>query len=258
MKARLRDGYETVYRHLSTQTQSTHARMAQQLLRTVLATEVVMEPEFMTGTGSHVHLLFFDGGLRGNPGPGGSGAIQVCWIGSMAYASKKATNNMAENMGLLAGLKACEARKYEPLHVIGDSAMIIRQQAQRKPFKAKHLRNYYWSSRKIADKLNVIQWHHHLRGQNKMADCLANLAMDSKRSFQMHVTSDTAQLQRWNSVLTHMDGDVAQWQSANRQSMRDSILMTPQKWRERGENWPSWPEDEQREAGSGTAALYRV
>ncbi|KAF1334851.1 Pyruvate kinase, partial [Globisporangium splendens] len=53
-----------------------------------------------------VYLLFFDGGSRGNPGPGGTGSIIVrvhkdshtaslIWAASMAYSRKDTTNNFA-------------------------------------------------------------------------------------------------------------------------------------------------------------------
>ncbi|KAF1790211.1 Ribonuclease H-like domain [Phytophthora cactorum] len=136
---------------------------------------------------------------------------------------------MAENLGLLNGLKICENRRYEPLQVIGDSAMIIRQQKNRKPPKAKHLRNYYWRSRRLADKLNVVNWHHHLRDYNKMADSLVNLAMDTKRCRQVFITDDTSQkkLTRWSNVLNYLTGDLAHWQSRMRNTLQDGIFATP-------------------------------
>ena len=53
------------------------------------------------------HLLFFDEGSRGNPGPGGAESVIVqphihthaacvLWVSSMAYNSDNATNNVAE------------------------------------------------------------------------------------------------------------------------------------------------------------------
>ncbi|KAF1324840.1 hypothetical protein FI667_g9618, partial [Globisporangium splendens] len=66
-----------------------------------------------------VYLLFFDGGSRGNPGPGGTGSIIVrvhkdshtaslIWAASMAYSRKDTTNNFAEYWGLIHGLREAQ------------------------------------------------------------------------------------------------------------------------------------------------------
>lgn len=46
----------------------------------------------------------------------------------MAYGSAKTTNNIAEYMGLLHGLRQAKKMALRPLHVVGDSLMIIEQQ----------------------------------------------------------------------------------------------------------------------------------
>lgn len=62
------------------------------------------------------YLLFFDGGSRGNPGPGGSGSVllkirrhlrqaHIIWAASMAYENPRTTSNVAEYMGLIHGLR---------------------------------------------------------------------------------------------------------------------------------------------------------
>ncbi|EGZ08491.1 hypothetical protein PHYSODRAFT_419533, partial [Phytophthora sojae] len=56
--------------------------------------------------------------------------------------------------------------------------IIIRQQRTRTPPRAKHLHGLFWQSRRIADKLSVLTWQHHAREYNKIADTLANMAMD--------------------------------------------------------------------------------
>jgi ribonuclease HI len=77
-------------------------------------------------------LLLFDGGSRGNPGPGGSGAVilrvtahaaaaTIIWIQSVHHADPATTNNQAEYSGLLAGLQAAATRTWKPLTVVGDS-----------------------------------------------------------------------------------------------------------------------------------------
>jgi hypothetical protein len=78
-------------------------------------------------------LLFFDGGSRGNPGPGGSGAVivrarddfEIIWMASMSFARRTTTNNYAEFQGLCTGLHAAVRHQWHPLTVIGDSAMIL-------------------------------------------------------------------------------------------------------------------------------------
>ena len=83
-----------------------------------------------------VYLLFFDGGSRGNPGPGGAGSVIVRldtdthaadlrWSASMSYGSTSTTNNTTEYWGLVHGLLRTTSEGYTPLHVIGDSTMII-------------------------------------------------------------------------------------------------------------------------------------
>ncbi|KAF1328100.1 hypothetical protein FI667_g7121, partial [Globisporangium splendens] len=77
-----------------------------------------------------VYLLFFDGGPRGNPGPGGTGSIiarvhkdshtaSLIWAASMAYSRKDTTNNFAEYWGLIQGLREAQRSHFEPLECIG-------------------------------------------------------------------------------------------------------------------------------------------
>ncbi|KAF1333199.1 hypothetical protein FI667_g3023, partial [Globisporangium splendens] len=74
------------------------------------------------------YLLFFDGGSRSNPGPGGTGSIIVrvhkdshtaslIWAASMAYSRKDTTNNFAEYWGLIHGLREAQRSHLEPLHI---------------------------------------------------------------------------------------------------------------------------------------------
>jgi ribonuclease HI len=76
----------------------------------------------------------------------------------MSYAAKATTNNKAENIGLLTGLTACRKYGYSPVHVVGDSAMIITQQRERKPPRAAHLAPLYWSCQRQAAGCKVLSW----------------------------------------------------------------------------------------------------
>ncbi|OWY90561.1 LOW QUALITY PROTEIN: hypothetical protein PHMEG_00041260 [Phytophthora megakarya] len=113
--SRLRHGYATVHLHLRSGPQIDTMERAANVLRTALNSK--WNPSVEVGiTGE-------------NPGPGGSGAVvirmgtdgvgyEVCWGISMSYAAARTTNNVAENMGLLHGLKACLQHRWYPLHVV--------------------------------------------------------------------------------------------------------------------------------------------
>jgi ribonuclease HI len=142
-----------------------------------------------------VYVLFFDGGSRGNPGPRGSGAIIVrvhpdtvlstaVWAGSISYGNKETTNNYAEYQGLVLGLQAANRYDHRPLHVVGDSNMILTQLRNKKSPKCPRLQHLYRAARQLADRTGVGSWTHHYRRYNKMADQLANAAMDAKASAQ--------------------------------------------------------------------------
>ncbi|GMF38940.1 unnamed protein product [Phytophthora lilii] len=147
-----------------------------------------------------------------------------CMLGRVVIASKTTTNNLAENMRLLMGLQARVAKRYEPLYVIGDTTMITRQQKTRTPPKTPHLKNIYWRSRRAAGTIGVMNWNHHLRRYNKMTDTLANLAMDTKCSTQVHIQEQTSQLPRWRTVLQHLNTDFMHWRDNQWEVMQNGII----------------------------------
>ncbi|KAF1336631.1 Rxlr effector protein, partial [Globisporangium splendens] len=166
-----------------------------------------------------VYLLFFDGGSRGNPGPGGTGSIIVrvhkdshtaslIWAASMAYSRKDTTNNFAEYWGLIHGLREAQRSHFEPLYVIGDSALIISQQRMHRSPRQHRLARLYQTSRRLADCIDIRGWYHHYRAFNKMADSAANLAMDTRTSTQVHFPTQRA---AFNNLTQDLDNDVMHW-----------------------------------------------
>ncbi|KAF1333485.1 reverse transcriptase, partial [Globisporangium splendens] len=166
-----------------------------------------------------VYLLFFDGGSRGNPGPGGTGSIIVrvhkdshtaslIWAASMAYSRKDTTNNFAEYWGLIHGLREAQRSHFEPLYVIGDSALIISQQRMHRSPRQHRLARLYQTSRRLADYIDIRGWYHHYRAFNKMADSAANLAMDTRTSTQVHFPTQRA---AFNNLTQDLDNDVMHW-----------------------------------------------
>ena len=164
-------------------------------------------------------LFFFDAGFRGNPGPGGAGSVIVrlhipthaacvLLVSSMAYGSAKTTNNVAEYWGLVHGLRQAKTSDYSPLHVIGDSALFLSQLRTRHPPRKQHLVRLFQEARAIANDINVSSWGHHYRTYNKMADRLANIAMDTGASIQAHASSNPGLVQE---AMSFLDSDVNYW-----------------------------------------------
>jgi len=162
--------------------------------------------------------VHFDGGSRGNPGVAGAGAEVMAVNNTMnppittkylirEFCGERETNNYAEYHGLFAGLKKArtliselvEANTSSPgaslkLQIYGDSNLIIQQLKGNWMVKNENIKPlFHQCQRLIADiKNNVasseVSFDHVYREQNKVADQLANEAMDQRRSW---ITSDT-------------------------------------------------------------------
>ena len=101
-----------------------------------------------------------------------------------------------------------ESEQLHPLHVVGDSALIISQlRSHHSPRKA-HLALLFRKARDLADDIAVVIWGHHYRTFNQMADRLANFAMDSCTLVQVHPPSDRRVVKE---VATFVDSDVTHW-----------------------------------------------
>ncbi|KAF1336036.1 Rxlr effector protein, partial [Globisporangium splendens] len=137
--------------------------------------------------------LCLDGGARGNPGPGGSGwaliflnersnrwELKAC---GYAYMGPEVTNNRCEYSALKDGLaySAHYLQHYEvKLEVFGDSQMIIASQNGFASIRQTELQPLAVRVNQIIANFAWISWNHTKREQNKMADLLANVAMNSK------------------------------------------------------------------------------
>jgi len=136
---------------------------------------------------SLTYLLRFDGGSRGNPGITGAGMVlyddqgQEIWCG-WKFHSEAATNNLAEYLGLLCGLKCAKSFGIERLVVEGDSQLVVRQLNGQYQCREESLKKFYNAAREIARDLAYFEIRHIPRSENKRADWLANHAMDVSNS----------------------------------------------------------------------------
>ncbi|MGI8993823.1 MAG: bifunctional RNase H/acid phosphatase [Nocardioidaceae bacterium] len=133
--------------------------------------------------GNHSVIVEADGGSRGNPGPAGFGSVlrdaetgEV--IAEAAASIGRATNNVAEYHGLIAGLELyLEHTPDAVLEVRMDSKLVVEQMAGRWKVKHPDMRPLAIAAQQLAPFGTLWTWVP--REQNKAADRLANLAMDA-------------------------------------------------------------------------------
>lgn len=134
------------------------------------------------------HLIVeADGGSRGNPGVAGYGALVRDADGTVlaerAEPLGKASNNVAEYSGLIAGLEA--ARDIDPgadIEVRMDSKLVVEQMSGRWKIKHEDMRRLAIQARDVAAEINAaggsVRYGWIPRAENSAADKLSNDGMD--------------------------------------------------------------------------------
>jgi len=129
-----------------------------------------------------------DGGSRGNPGPAGYGAVVRDAVTGEVLAEVsdslgRATNNVAEYSGLIAGLQAAaRAARGADVEVRMDSKLVVEQMSGRWQIKHPDMRPLAARAREMARALGRVSYTWVPRSRNAHADRLANQAMDAAAS----------------------------------------------------------------------------
>jgi ribonuclease HI len=128
--------------------------------------------------------LYTDGAARGNPGPAGAGAVIVSPDGHIVAKVGKilgeSTNNVAEYMGLLLGLRRAKAMGIKELEVFADSELLVRQLSGEYAVKAEHLKPLHDEARELLKAFSWIEVRHIPREENAQADLMSNRAIDER------------------------------------------------------------------------------
>jgi ribonuclease HI len=128
------------------------------------------------------HVLYCDGASRGNPGPASFGFALLDGTGGLVVergeALGKATNNVAEYRGLVAGLEAAIAAGVADLEVRLDSLLLVRQVSGEYRVKAPGLKPLHRRAVGLLAVIGRARIVHIPREQNSRADALANAALD--------------------------------------------------------------------------------
>jgi ribonuclease H / adenosylcobalamin/alpha-ribazole phosphatase len=125
-----------------------------------------------------------DGGSRGNPGPAGYGAVVRDAVSGevlreVAAGIGRATNNVAEYQGLLAGLRAAAELDPSEVEVRMDSKLVVEQMSGRWQVKHPDMRVLAKQAFELVRRLPAVTFRHIPRECNTYADRLANEAMDA-------------------------------------------------------------------------------
>ena len=129
-------------------------------------------------------IVYADGGSRGNPGPAGYGAVVFAGDGTTVLAERhgylgRATNNVAEYSGLIAGLTAAREIGATDVAVRMDSKLVIEQLSGRWQVKHPDMKPLAANASGLLKQFRSTTLTWIPRAQNAHADRLANEAMDA-------------------------------------------------------------------------------
>src|SRR5438067_10685761 len=138
--------------------------------------------------------LEFDGGSRGNPGPAGIGVVLRAEDGTPLVTVGRfiglATNNVAEYRALITGLQQAKELGASKLIIRGDSELIVKQMRGEYRVKNADLHELDDEAQFMIHQFDHAKREHNLRCKDKLADKLANRAMD--RRTEVTGTEDVA------------------------------------------------------------------
>ncbi|MFH1258799.1 MAG: ribonuclease HI family protein [Elusimicrobiota bacterium] len=128
-------------------------------------------------------FINIDGAARGNPGPSGIGVVikdkENKIIAEINEYIGQATNNAAEYQALLRALEKADKMGANVLNIFSDSELMVKQYLGIYRTKDKKLVEFLNRAREIAKSFASIKIKHVPREQNKEADKLANIAINS-------------------------------------------------------------------------------
>jgi ribonuclease H / adenosylcobalamin/alpha-ribazole phosphatase len=127
--------------------------------------------------------LSTDGGARGNPGPAAFGYVLEAEDGHVLAAHGeaigRATNNVAEYRGLVAGLAKAAELGVTELEVISDSELLVKQMRGEYKVKNEALRRLWEEANDLECRFARVRYSAVRREHNELADRLVNEALDA-------------------------------------------------------------------------------
>ncbi len=127
--------------------------------------------------------IFSDGGSRNNPGPSATGVVikneQGKTIASYGEYLGKQTNNYAEYMATISGLKKAKELGGTEVECIVDSKLVCEQLKQNWKVKEPTLQKLFVEAYNLMQQFKKAKIKHVLRAGNKEADAEVNKILDN-------------------------------------------------------------------------------
>ena len=129
-------------------------------------------------------IIYTDGGARGNPGPAGIGVVIYSKDKKEILETHKkyigeTTNNQAEYQAVVLGLEKAKSLKAKEVELFLDSELVCKQINGEFKIKNPDFQSHFIKIYNLKQEFKKIIFKHVRREQNKIADALANQAMDS-------------------------------------------------------------------------------
>lgn len=129
--------------------------------------------------------IFSDGGARGNPGPAALGVVikndnNQILVSYGEYLGEQ-TNNYAEYMALISGLKKAKEMGATEVDCMLDSELVVKQMKGEYKVKEPTLQKLFIQAYNVATSFKKVTYHHILRARNQAADKMVNETLDKHR-----------------------------------------------------------------------------
>jgi ribonuclease HI len=135
------------------------------------------------------YIIYVDGASRGNPGEASYGFAIMNSDLEVIYQEGEyigqTTNNVAEYTALLRALEYAQAHEIANVEIRADSQLLVRQLLGEYKVKSSNLEPLYESCRALLKQFRWVEIKHVPREQNKIADKLANQALDRRKKKQI-------------------------------------------------------------------------
>jgi len=126
--------------------------------------------------------IYTDGGARGNPGPAATGIIikdeKGKTVANYGEYLGEQTNNYAEYMGIISGLKKAKALGATEVECIADSKLVVEQMSGHWKVREPSLQKLFVLAYNAAAQFKKVKYKHILREGNKEADTEVNKILD--------------------------------------------------------------------------------